>query len=119
MKEKIDINNLLNKVENKDLIRRYIMLIFAVFLYAVTYNLFFVNTDLILGGSGGIAILLKKFFTPSLTILALCIFSLILSAIFMGKRFTINSIVGAVLSPLFVEITKNINPIIRHKVNLL
>ena len=71
MKEKIDINNLLNRIENKDLIRRYIMLIFAVLLYAITYNLFFVNTDLILGGTGGIAILLKKFFTPSLTILVL------------------------------------------------
>ena len=108
MKEKIDINNLLNKVENKDLIKRYAMLIFAIFLYAVSYNLFFVNTDLILGGTGGIAILLKKFFTPSLTILVFGVFSLILSAIFMGKRFTINSIVGAVLSPLFVELTKNI-----------
>ena len=108
MKERIDINNLLNRIENKDLIRRYIMLIFAVLLYAITYNLFFVNTDLILGGTGGIAILLKKFFTPSLTILVFCIFSLILSAIFMGKRFTINSIVGSVLSPLFVELTKNI-----------
>lgn len=109
MKNKIDINNLLNKVENKDLIKRYIMLITAIFIYAVTYNVFFVNTGLILGGSGGIAILFKKYLTPSLTILCLSILSLTLSSIFMDKRFTINSIVGAILSPLFVELTRHIS----------
>ncbi len=107
MKEKVDINSLLNKVENKDLIKRYIMLIIALFIYAVAYNMFFVNTGLILGGSGGIAILLKDFLRPSITIAALSVISLILSAIFMDKRFTINSIVGSILAPLFVELTKD------------
>lgn len=107
MKEKMDINVLLKKVENKDLIKRYIMLIIALFIYAVAYNMFFVNTGLILGGSGGIAILLKKFITPSVTILGLSILSLILSAFLMDRRFTINSIVGSLLSPLFVELTKD------------
>ncbi len=107
MKEKIDINTLLNKVENKDLIKRYILLIISVLLYALAYNIFFVKTNLILGGSGGIAILLKNYLSPSLTILILSIISLILSAFLMDKRFTINSIVGSILAPLFVEITKN------------
>ena len=109
MKEKIDINTLLNKVEYKDLIKRYVMLIVALFISAVTYNVFFVKTGLILGGSGGIAILLKQYLTPSLTIFCLSLLSLLLSAFLMDKRFTINSIVGALLSPLFVELTKNIN----------
>ena len=107
MKEKLDINSLLNQVENKDLIRRYLLLIIALFIYAVAYNMFFVNTGLMLGGSGGIAILLKDFFSPSLTIAVLSIISLILSAFLMDKRFTINSIVGSILAPLFVELTKN------------
>ena len=54
MKEKIDINTLLNKVEYKDLIKRYIMLIIALFISAVTYNVFFVKTGFkirILGNS--------------------------------------------------------------------
>lgn len=106
--KKIDINKLLKKIDSKDLIRRYIMLIISLLIYSITYNIFFVNTGLILGGSGGIAILLKGFFTPSITILALSIISLILSAIFMDKGFTINSIVGSLLSPLFVELTKSI-----------
>ncbi len=107
MKERIDINSLLKKVENKDLIKRYIMLIISLFIYAVAYNMFFVNTGLILGGSGGIAILFKDFLRPSITIAALSIISLILSAFLMDKRFTINSIVGAILSPILVELTKN------------
>ena len=109
MKDKLDINKLLDKIEYKDLIRRYIMLIISLILYAITYNIFFVNTDLMLGGTGGIAILLKNYLTPSLTILIFSIFSLILSAFLMDKRFTINSIVGALLGPLFIELTKNIS----------
>ena len=107
MKEKIDIKQLLGFVENKNLVTRYILFIISIFLYAVTYNIFFVNTDLMLGGSGGIAILFKQFLSPSLTILILCIISVILSAILMDRRFTINTIVGAILSPLFVELTKD------------
>lgn len=107
MKEKIDIKQLLGFVENKNLVTRYILFIISIFLYAVTYNIFFVNTDLMLGGSGGIAILFKQFLSPSLTILILCIISVILSAFLMDRRFTINTIVGAILSPLFVELTKD------------
>ena len=108
MKEKLDINSLLNQVENKDLIRRYLLLIISLFIYAIAYNMFFVNTDLMLGGSGGIAILLKDYFTPSLTMFVLCIISVILSIFLMDKRFTINTIVGSILSPLFVELTRDI-----------
>ena len=84
------------------------MLIVALFIYGVTYNMFFVNTGLILGGSGGIAILLKNYLSPSVTIACFSVFGLLLSIIFMDRRFTINSIVGAILCPLFVELTKNI-----------
>lgn len=107
MKEKIDIKRLLSSVENKNLVSRYILFIISIFIYAVTYNVFFVNTDLMLGGSGGIAILFKQFLSPSVTILILCVFSVILSAFLMDRRFTINTIVGAILSPLFVELTKD------------
>ena len=107
MKEKIDIKKLLSSVENKNLVTRYILFIISIFIYAVTYNVFFVNTDLMLGGSGGIAILFKQFLSPSVTILILCVFSVILSAFLMDRRFTINTIVGAILSPLFVELTKD------------
>lgn len=102
-------NTILNKIENKALIRRYIIFIFAIFVYAVAYNIFFVKTNLILGGSGGIAILFKKSLSPSVTIGLLSILSILLSIVLMDKQFVINSIAGSILAPVLVEVTKNID----------
>ena len=109
MNKKVKIDKtILAKIQNKALVRRYIMFIFALVIYAITYNVFFVQTDLILGGSGGIAILFKKFLTPSITIALLSGLSILLSLVLRDRQFVINSIAGAILSPIFVELTKNI-----------
>jgi uncharacterized membrane-anchored protein YitT (DUF2179 family) len=85
------------------------MFLLAVVIYAFTYNIFFIKTDLILGGSGGIAILFKQYLTPSITIGLLSLLSILLSLIFMDRQFVINSVAGAILCPILVELTKNIN----------
>ena len=108
-KKRIIEENIISKIENKALIRRYIIFILALLLYAITYNVFFVKTDLILGGSGGIAILFKKYLSPSITIGLLSLLSILLSILFMDKQFVINSIVGSILCPIFVELTKDIS----------
>lgn len=108
-KKRIIEENIINKIENKALIRRYIIFILALLLYAITYNVFFVKTDLILGGSGGIAILFKNYLSPSITIGLLSLLSILLSILFMDKQFVINSIVGSILCPIFVELTKDIS----------
>ena len=100
---------ILDRIQNKALVRRYLIFIFALLLYAVTYNAFFVKTDLILGGSGGIALLFKNYLSPSITIGLLSILSLGLSVLFMDRKFVINSIVGTILCPIFVELTKNVS----------
>lgn len=108
-KKRIIEENIISKIENKALIRRYIIFILALLLYAITYNVFFVKTDLILGGSGGIAILFKNYLSPSITIGLLSLLSILLSILFMDKQFVINSIVGSILCPIFVELTKDIS----------
>lgn len=100
---------ILDRIQNKALVRRYLIFIFALLLYAVAYNVFFVKTDLILGGSGGIALLFKNYLSPSITIGLLSILSLGLSVLFMDRKFVINSIVGTILCPIFVELTKNVS----------
>ena len=100
---------ILDRIQNKALVRRYLIFIFALLLYAVAYNAFFVKTDLILGGSGGIALLFKNYLSPSITIGLLSILSLGLSVLFMDRQFVINSIVGTILCPIFVELTKNVS----------
>ena len=99
---------ILDKIQNKSLFKRYIMFLFSIVLYAIVYNVFFVQTDLILGGSGGIAILFKKYLSPSITIGLFSILGILLSLVFMDKQFVINSIVGSVLTPVLVELTKGI-----------
>ncbi|MBR4830433.1 MAG: YitT family protein [Bacilli bacterium] len=100
--------NILNLVEKKGLVRRYIVFVIGLFITALAYNIFFLKTGLMLGGAGGIAIIFKDKIDPSLTILAISIIGLILGAIFLGKDFAINSFVGALLYPLFVKLTSDI-----------
>ena len=101
--------NIISLIEKKALIRRYIVFIIGLLISALAYNLFFLNTGLMSGGSGGIAIILREYIEPSITILAICILGLILGAIFLGKSFAINSVVGALLFPLFVKLTSDIS----------
>lgn len=100
---------ILDKIQNKSIVRRYMIFILSLLLYAITYNVFFVKTDLILGGSGGIALLFKNYLSPSITIGLLSILSICLSMMFMDRKFVINSIVGSILCPVLVELTKDIS----------
>ena len=97
-----------SKIENKDLLKRYVLLVIGLLIYATAYNVFFVPNNLVYGGSGGIAIILKDYFNPSFTIMCLSILALILGMIFLGPKETINTLVGTVLFPLFVTLTSNV-----------
>ena len=100
--------NIVDEVENKDLIKRYIMLIIGIFVYALAYNTFLVPNNLVVGGSGGIALLVKDYIDTSIVIMIVSIVALLLSYIFLGKKFAINTLIGSLLFPLFVELTKTI-----------
>ena len=87
--------NILSKVENSHLIKRYFLLAFAIFIYAVAYNLFFYKNNIIYGGTSGVSILLKDYFNPSIFILVANVLLLVLSYFTLGKKATINSLVGS------------------------
>ena len=97
-----------SKIENKDLLKRYVLLVIGLLIYSTAYNVFFVPNNLVYGGSGGIAIILKDYFNPSFTILCLSIIALILGMILLGPKDAINSLVGTILFPLFVTLTSNV-----------
>lgn len=112
--------NILSKVENSHLIKRYFLLAFAIFIYAVAYNLFFYKNNIIYGGASGVSILLKDYFNPSTFILVANILLLVLSYFTLGKKATINSLVGSLLFPLFIDLTKNVSDyIVLQNDNLL
>ena len=101
--------NILSKVENAHLIRRYFLLILAVLIYAMAYNLFFYKNNIVYGGASGISIILKDIINPSVFILIVNLFLLMLSYFLLGKKQTINSIVGSLLFPLFIKLTASIS----------
>ncbi len=95
-------------VEHSKLFSRYLFLILGVLIYAVSYNLFFLKNNIVYGGVSGISIITKQYINPTLMILISSIILLIVSYFTLGKKSTLNSVVGTLLFPLFVELTKNI-----------
>lgn len=108
-KKKIIDKDVLKIVENKDLLKRYFLLVIGLFLSALAYNVFFLRQNLVYGGSGGIAILFQDYLDPTITILIVQVVALMLGFIFLGKKKALNSVVGSILYPLFVKLTQNAN----------
>lgn len=101
--------DIIYEIENKNIIKRYILLIIGSLIYSIAYNVFFVPNNLVYGGSGGIAMIIKDYIDPSITIMTISIIAFILGYIFLGKRYAFNSLIGSLLFPLFVELTKNVS----------
>lgn len=113
-------NGVLQLVEKAHLLKRYFYLVLAVIIYAVAYNLFFFKNNIVYGGASGISIITRDLIDPSVMILILNVFFLMLSYFLLGKKQTLDSIVGSLLFPIFVKLTANIgNYIIIDNSNLL
>lgn len=106
--------DILQKIKNKDAVFRFCVYLFAVFCLSLLYNLFFVPYSLVIGGVGGLAIVVKDLtgFSTSLFNNIVTIILLLISSILIGKKKTMNSIVGAVIYPLMVTLTEPISKFI-------
>lgn len=100
------------KLKPAQQIQRILYMILGVFLMASSFNLFFLKNNIVYGGVSGISIITQDIIDPSTCILILSIIMLVLSYIFLGKKQTINSILGSLLFPLFVSLTANIGKFI-------
>lgn len=101
--------NILQLVEKTHLLKRYVLLVIAVGIYAVAYNLFFFKNNIVYGGASGISIITQSLIEPSVMILILNVFFLTLSFFLLGKKQTLDSVVGSLLFPIFVKLTANID----------
>lgn len=101
---------ILEKVNKKSNIKRYIEFIIGCFIVSIAYNLFLSPNTIVSGGVGGIAIITNKIFglNNSLTILLLDILLLIVSYFLLDIEKTKSSVLGSLLFPLFVNLTSNI-----------
>jgi len=96
---------------SKTMLRRFFELFLGLFLVAAAFNLFFLKNDIVYGGVSGLSIITKHLFgwNPSLVIFSGSVLLLVLSFFLLGKEKTMGSILGSILFPVFVELTKNIS----------
>lgn len=108
-----NIKKITEIVINKDYIKRYSIFALALFIAAINYNLFIVPSNFVVGGTGGVAIVIKHFFgiEPSLTIFLLSFILVIFSYIFLDKENTMAAFFITVVYPLFVKVTVGIDEI--------
>lgn len=109
-KKSIDVEQIIKTINNKHLIRRYIILIISLLLSATSYNLFFVSGKIVTGGVSGTAIIVEELLNinPSTFILVVNVILVIFSYFLLGKGQTIKNLVGSLLYPVFVSLTSNI-----------
>lgn len=84
--------------------------VLGVFLLAFTYNTLLLPNNFVVGGMSGLAIVFQSWFGWNATtfIYISSILLLIISFFFLGKEATSNTIVGSLLYPLMISITKPI-----------
>ncbi len=102
---------IIEQINKKTFFKRYFSFCIGAFLIAIAYNVFIAPNELVPGGLGGIAIIFNYLFKipNSLTILICGLFLLLLSYFLLGKEKTSASVLGSLIFPLFVQLTRNIN----------
>ena len=109
-----DTKNILDIINNKNRIIRVIAFIFGVFLVALNYNLILSQNDIVIGGTSGLALVVKSLTGLSkltfLNVSAGILF--IISLIFLDKNKTFKSLFGALVFNLFVAVTNPLTNII-------
>lgn len=105
------IDDLIAKIEKKNLPKRYLSLFVGCFLLALAFNLFFLPRDIVYGGVSGISIITNKLFNldPSIFILISSIILLIISYFTLGWEKTKGSIAGSIIFPICVKLTSNVD----------
>ena len=82
------------------------MLVIGCFILAFSFNLFFLNYNIVCFGVSGISIVLSKFgVNPSLFILLANVLLMVVAYSVLGIDSTKNQLVGALLYPIFTYLT--------------
>src|SRR5574344_1983559 len=108
--EKLLDNDIIKKVKKKKLVSRYIMMIIALLISALVFNIFIVPTNIVAGGVNGISIITKYIYgwDPSIVMFVVSFILLIFSLMYLGVERTSGTVVATFLYPIFVELTSHI-----------
>ena len=108
------MNKILNIVYEKQLIKRYGLLMVALFVSAISYNLLIYPAKIVAGGTNGLSIIVEYLFhlPPSIFILLANALILIISLFTLGIEKSSGSIISTFVYPLFVDMTSGITSIL-------
>ncbi len=121
-KKKINSKEVEIRVVNKTIVIKTILFVCGTLISAISFNLFCVQNNFVLGGLGGIAIILNKIFSinSSLVILIGNVIFILISIFTIGTRKSLLSIVGASVYTAFVYFTSDFAELINfHFDNIL
>lgn len=118
-KKKEKTSHILEIIESKYKVRRYIELIIGILLISLAFNIFLLPNNIVFGGVSGLSIIIKEIIPidPSQFIMISSLILLIVSFFVLGKNQTKGSIVGSILFPIFVELTASVNQYIELDVS--
>lgn len=107
MELNVSLRNIRETLSQKNFYLRMSLFILSVALLALNYNLFLVSNNFVIGGTSGLAIIIKKLFglDTAIFIGVSGVFLMLLSILFLGIKDTKRAIIGAILYPLFISLT--------------
>ena len=101
------LNDLIERINKKNLVKRYIMLTLGCLIVAFTFNLFFLRYSIVCFGVSGISIVVSKFgVNPSTFIMIVNLILLVISYFFLGIEDTKHQILGSLIYPIFISLTE-------------
>ena len=105
------INNVLDRIDNSDLIKRYFFLSMGCLIVAFAFTVFFNQYGIVCFGVSGLSTVLSRFGVPnSLFIFVANIVLLVLSYFLLGVKKTKNAVVGSLIFPFFVWLMEFLVP---------
>lgn len=108
------LSNIVEVIAEKRLFKRYGLLLLALFISAISYNLLIYPTKIVAGGGNGLSIVVEWAFhlSPSLFILMFNVVVLIIGVLALGIEKTSGALVASFVYPFFVDVTSGITTII-------
>lgn len=105
-------NSVHERIINGKKFEKYLLLVVGIFLNALSFNLFFAPNNIVTAGSKGLALLSKYWwgFDPSMFVLLISLFLIIISFFALGEDYTYKTIIGTLLLPIFIKLTEFIVP---------
>ena len=98
------------RVVNKSVFKKTLLFVFGALISALSFNLFCVQNNFVLGGLGGIAVILNKLFDINSTLVIFIgnVIFVVISIFTIGTKKSLLSIVGASVYTAFVYFTNDI-----------